>query len=212
MKLTWLRLAVMIGLLTQGLSNSAVAQLSTGSTSPAFDTKLYNPDAVVQSRKEFGHWTLVCAELSGLNRRFCNVTSLAAAADGKFFVAIVVSTTDEGKPAALLRMPLLVSLREGVEVVIKALPGTKAKAKFVNAGKRHADFVSCEQQICTSILPLQMADLAVLSGRGSMNLHVFILANVAANQAASSLPKSKPLDVVFDGSGFAEALQASQKP
>ena len=195
-----------------GLASSAMAQLSTGPTSPAFDTKLYNPNAISQSRKEFGHWTLVCAELAGLNRRFCNLTSLAAAADGKFFVAIVVSTTDEGKPAAILRMPLLVSLREGVDVVTKALSEPKSKKKLAKADKRHVDFVSCEQQICTSVLPLQMTDLAALSGRGSMNLRIFVLANGAANQSASLLPPSKPLDVVFDGNGFAEALRASQNP
>ncbi len=212
MKLRHVRMALPIGLLLMSFVNSAKAQLSTGSTSPAFDTKLYNPDAVAQSRKEFGHWTLVCAELAGLNRRFCNLTSLAAAADGRFFVSIVVSTTDDGKPAAVLRMPLLASLREGIEVVTKAVRPEKAKDKFAKTVKRHIDFVSCEQQICTSILPLQIADLAVLSGRGSMNLRVHVLASGAEDQPASLLPPSKALNVVFDGAGFAEALQASQKP
>ena len=212
MTLAWFRMALAIGLFWTGETNSAKAQLSTGNTSPAFDTKLYNPDAVAQSHKKFGHWNLVCAELTGLKRRFCNLTSLAAAADGKFYVAIVVSTTDDGKPAALLRMPLMVSLREGVDIVTTSLPGAKGKAKTAKAKKRHVDFASCEQQVCTTILPLQLADLATLSGRGSMNLRVFVLANSAANQVASLLPPSQPIEVVFDGSGFAEALQASQTP
>ena len=211
-RLRTLKLALLATLLTTAWAPPASAQMSTGVTSPAFDSKVYNPDAVAQSRKDFGHWTLVCADIQGLNRRFCNVTSLASAPDGKFFVAIVVSTTDDGKPAAILRMPLLVSLREGVEVATSAASAAKTKTKLAKAANRRVDFVNCEQQLCTSILPLAPTDLAALVGRGHMNLRVHVLVNDASIQTASLLPTSKPLDVVFDGTGFAEALQASQKP
>ena len=198
---------LLAGLLLLAQPQTALAQMTSSVTSPAFDAKVYNANAIKQSQKKFANWSLICADLQDLNRRFCNLASLAKAADGNFFVAIVVSTTDDGKPAAVLRMPLSVSLREGVEVASSAAATKKPKPD--KTPPRHIDFASCEQQICTSILPLKPTDLAALSGRGGLRLRIHVLTAQQPQQVSLMLP-SKTLDVVFDGAGFAEALQASQ--
>ena len=204
------KLILLASILLLAQPQTALAQMTSSVTSPAFDAKVYNENAIKQSRKTFANWSLICADVQDLNRRFCNLASLAKAADGNFFVAIVVSTTDDGKPAAVLRMPLSVSLREGVEVASSAAATKKPKPDKSVA--RHIDFASCEQQICTSILPLKPADLAALSGRGGLRLRIHVLTAQQPQQTASLMLPSRALDVVFDGAGFAEALQASQNP
>ena len=190
----------------------AFGELSASVTSPAFDAKVYNAEAIKQSSKKFAHWSLICADVQDLSRRFCNLASLAKAPDGNFFVAIVVSTTDDGKPAAVLRMPLSVSLREGVDVESSAVPDNKSKNKTKKSAPRHLEFANCEKQICSSILPLLPADLAALSGRGGLRLRIHVLTGAPPMQTAELLPPSKAFEVIFDGTGFAEALQASQNP
>ena len=207
MKTHHCKFILLASLLLLAQPETALAQMTSSVTSPAFDAKVYNENAIKQSRKTFANWSLICADVQDLNRRFCNLASLAKAADGNFFVAIVVSTTDDGKPAAVLRMPLSVSLREGVEVASSAAATKKPKPD--KTPPRRIDFASCEQQICTSILPLMPADLAALSGRGGLRLRIHVLTPQQPQQVSLMLP-SKTLDVVFDGTGFAEALQASQ--
>ena len=207
MKFDQFKIAALIAASIWTQAASATAEMNASVTSPAFDAKIYKADAVKNTTKTFANWSLICADVRDLSRRFCNLSSIAKSPGDNFFVAIVVSTTDEGKPAALVRVPLSISLREGVDVS-SVSSGKKAKPSF--AGARHVDFATCENQICTSVVLLKPTDLATLSARGGLHLRLHVLTDESPILTASLMPKSRGLDVVFDGTGFAEALQASQ--
>jgi len=186
----------------------AYAQMGTAITSPAFDTSIYKDGAVAQSRRAFGNWNLVCADVNGLSRRFCNITTKAQDKTGRVFVAMLISTTDEGKPAALLSVPLFVSLKDGVEIGLNGKSG-----KLVKASKAtKLQILTCQPTACSTVWPLEQTDIVKLAQSGSLRIRIHLYAPDSVEQLASMGLQPKALDVVFDGSGFAEALKASQSP
>ena len=187
-------------------STTAMAEMGAALASPAFDNSIYKEGAIANTNKTFGNWNLVCADVSGLNRRFCNITTLAHDQSGKVFVGMVISTTDAGKPAAMLKVPIFVSLKDGIQIGLDSKAGKSAKKQKPTS----LQILSCEPAACSSIWPLEQSDIMRLAQKGQLHIRVQLYPPDTAEHLASPDVMPKPLEVIFDGNGFAEALSASQ--
>ena len=172
--------------------------------SPAIDANLFRAGEVTRLQRDFGGWRMVCDEVKKLRQRFCSLRSFAYDSHGKPVADIVVSTADNGRPAALLTLPYGVSLTRPV-AIFTAPKGGKGKAARIDMRP-----VMCADDGCKIVWALTGADIAAL--RGGADFHVVFAATPALNDFPGPVLVQRNAQVVDGrviGAGFDEAVLAS---
>lgn len=178
-------------------------------TSAAINAAIFKEGEIQRSQRQFGAWTLVCDEVKSLHQRFCSLYTEPQDASGAKAANLVISTGDDGKPAALLRTPVGVNIASGLQIVLDA---PAAKGRLTPASTRHIDYLRCESGACVLIWRLSQAELSALNAGAAMRLRFERVREIplfAAHIASSE--RSLLVEAVARGDGFSAAVGASLK-
>jgi invasion protein IalB len=189
-----------------------IARASSASfTSAAVDRDLYREGEVRRVTGAYADWTLVCDEIQRIRRRFCSLESAALGAAGNAVARIIVSTGDDGRPAALMHLPLGISLRHGVELAIESSTSPRrAGHAATSAPPRQVPIATCDTKACTALWTLTQSELDALAHGLSLHLHYRFVASVPALAADIIAPaRTTMIDGTVAAQGFAEAVAAS---
>jgi invasion protein IalB len=190
--------------------------------SEAIDRSVFREGEVRRFEGHFKSWRVVCDEVPRLKQRFCSLSTMGADAAGRPVAALIVSTSDEGRPAALIHLPHGVALRQGLEVVagppaLSAELQEKAPGKEKRAAKPREKpgaalkltFPSCDAQGCMTLWNLTPAQIDALQAGTMLRMRFSMVParNFWVTPQASRAPF--PVNIVVDGAGFGDAIKAS---
>ena len=116
---------------------TAVAQTSSSSlTSVPIDPELFRDGAIKRFTGTRDGWSYVCDEVAKMKKRFCSLRTKLIDADGKVVAALTISTGEDGRPAALLRMSAASFNETGIDVSANAaqLAGPRKLERFPTEG------------------------------------------------------------------------------
>ena len=203
---------------TAGHGQTPPPAASAPLTSVAIDPALFRDGAIQRFSGTLGAWTYVCDEVKQLKQRFCSLRSAVKDKAAAVMAELTISTGEDGRPAALMRMAEGDIGGEGVDIVVNARPnpaGAKpaAAAKPVEPYKVYP--AACERGVCELIWTLTPAHISALnSGAGLIMRYRARVPNVSA--LAGGLKPDQPprqtLDAAIDATGFSAAVEASLKP
>lgn len=188
---------------------------ATAFASPMVDLSLYRDGAVHRLSGRFAAWTVTCDEIAGLGRRFCSLKAAAIRPGDGRTVPVDVSTGDDGRPAALLHLPLAVSIPFGVRVAPADPPPATGPhgGKAARSRSRTVAIASCDGRECLAVWSLAPADLRSLDAGVGLTL-TYCAARPGALEFAPDLDRrgcGVVLATVLSGLGFRDAVQASLK-
>ena len=198
-------------------ASSAAAQQAETLTSPAIDATLYRDGAITRFSGQHDAWRYVCDEVKQLKQRFCSLRTDVRDISGALLAEMTVSTGEDGRPAALLRMASNQLTDDGVDIVSGPPPAMGAPGQQPGQPKAAKKTVyrvypaACESGVCQLIWTLQPGQIAALnSGAGLLMRYAVAPSGVAP---AISAPKSPPtIEANIRGAGFVTALADSLKP
>ena len=178
-------------------------------TSAPLDPTMFREGELVRSAQGFGAWTLTCDTVIKLQKKYCSLSLQAHDAEGKLAVGLIVSTGDDGRPAALLRTPPGVAIVGGVTVAMK--PPEGAKRKPHDSFSRRVDFVRCDPATCSAIWSLAPDEIAGLHAGDTLTFAFQRPRQVALNSPQSVVaPKAlTAVEASVSAEGFADAIGAS---
>lgn len=193
MRIPWRSAAILTGAL---LFAGQDARAGDVLASAPIDASMFRDGEVRRTADSYAAWTLVCDVIPRLGHRFCSL-SAAPSRLGSASVALTVSTGDDGRPAALLRLPLGLSLPFGVR--IKPLgPGG-------GEPERQVSVALCSATSCEAVWSLSQGDIAALRSGSGLRISV--------RNWRFDLPgrhdSPTPVTAMIDGHGFSEAVAAS---
>ena len=188
----------------------------------AIDRSVFKEGEVRRFEGRFKSWRVVCDEVVRLKQRFCSLSTVGADAAGRPVAALIVSTSDEGRPAALIHLPHGVALSQGLEVAAglparsaehqEKVPGKEkqaAKPKEKPGAALKLTFPSCDAQGCMTLWNLTPAQIGALQAGAPLRIR-FAMAparNFWLTPQAAQAPS--PVNIVVDGAGFGDAIRAS---
>lgn len=177
--------------------------------SAPLDASMFREGELVRSAQAFGAWTLTCDTVVKLQKKYCSLSIQADDADGKIAVGLVVSTGDDGRPAALLRTASGVVISGGVTVAMK--PPEGAKRKKHDSFSRQVDFVRCDKATCSAIWTLAPDEIAGLNAGDVLTFRFQRPREIVLNSPRSIVaPKSLfAVEADVSAAGFSEAIGAS---
>ncbi len=176
---------------------------SEGFASKAIDTELFKEGEVRRVTAQYNNWQVVCDEIIRQKKRFCSLSSIGKDANGKNSISIIVSTSDDGSPAALIRLPFGISLRDGVELITP-----KAKnIKLQNTTKLIVPH--CDAQGCMTILSLKPPQIEALNRGDALHVQFSMVQSPNIWREGSINHRTIVVDAVIDGTGFKQAIEGS---
>ena len=179
---------------------------------PAVDRTIYRDGEVRRMSATSGSWSVICDDVVRLRQRFCSLVTLGRDATGAARVGLTVSTADDGKPAALLRLPFGVVLRDGIEVIVSpgatSSPAPKGRAQPAEPPMR-LQVVTCDKTACLTAWSLTPSQLAALNRAGAIKFRYRAL--VADRLGMDIAQSGAPVEATVECLGFAEAVQATLK-
>jgi hypothetical protein len=200
------------------------AQTPPASTfvSPAIDKSIFREGEVQRVSGDFQSWRVVCDVVPRLNQRFCSLFGTGKDQGGRPLVRLVVTTSDDGQPAALLHLPASVGVKSVVEITAVPAPAqiqsnlkAKAASKKDNkkdnkkgGGPQRLVVVSCDSKSCMTLWKLSPEQIGALNAAGTLHIHFSVMPTPNAGQW---VPVNTPLpaEAVIEGTGFAAAVNAS---
>lgn len=179
--------------------------------SPAIDRSMFRDGEVRRIQGAFGEWRIVCDELSRLKQRFCNLLSQGRDGSAKVRAGLIVSTGDDGQPAAMLRLPLGVRLTKDI-VVATIGPAQPAKRKHAQEKRpTRLRVVNCRPDGCMTLWKLTPEEISTLHQGGDL-LMKYSLAPIEYGWLHALSPAAdREIVVNISGVGFSDALLATQK-
>ena len=165
----------------------------------AIDRGVFKEGEVRRLEGHFRSWRIVCDEVVRLKQRFCSLSTIGADAAGRPVAGLIVSTSDEGRPAALIHLPHGVALSQGVEVVAGPPAGSAAlREKAPGGGKSRQ--APAERGGVEARLPLMRC----------ARLHDALESDAGANRRASG--GRYAADTVLDAAGAEFLADAAGRP
>ena len=184
--------ALLAGALVAAASGIAAAQPLLASA--PVDASVFRDGEVQRSAKLFGRWILVCDSIARLGHKFCSLRSAPVQFAGAA-VDLLVSTGDDGRPAALMRLPFGVWLPAGLTVDPLG-PG--------HAAARRVPVAMCGSAGCEAVWTLTAAEITALRTGSGLRLSARL---GQSGIASGRLPFA--VAVTVPAHGFAEAVTAS---
>jgi invasion protein IalB len=179
--------------------------------SPPIDVSILRDGEVTRTTGNFGAWTLVCDEVPRLRQRFCSLSTELRDTGGQIVATLIVSTGDDGRPAALLRAPFGVSIGSGLLFMIEP-PTSAGASKTAEGTSRRLEFVRCEQDACLAVWSLTAKEIIGLTAGGALRLRCKHIQSVPPFAFHVVTPQNSiTVEAATPGGGFAEAVQASLK-
>ena len=176
--------------------------------SPPIDISMFREGEVVRTKRQFSGWSLVCDDIARLHQRYCSLSNEARDADGLVQVALIVSTGDDGRPAALLRISPGVAISSGV-LLSFALPSLK-KQNSVESVNRRIDFVRCDVDACSAVWALTPKEIVGLNSGAVLRFRFQRVRLTSPFAVHAVTPESSvAIDATMSASGFADAIQES---
>ena len=233
MRRDWPLIIVSVGLLMEATSSitTAVAQThpspqtppSSTYMSPAIDRSIFREGEVQRVSGDFQSWRVVCDVVARLNQRFCSLFAAGKDQDGRTVVRVVVTTSDEGQPAALLHLPVSVGVGGPIEITAIPAPAenqpkSKAKeTKLKGASKKDRKkseqqrlvVVSCDPESCMTLWKLSAEQIGTLNAVGTLHVRFSLMTEPTAGRGTAATTSSVPVEATIDGVGFADAVNAS---
>ena len=193
--------------------------------SAAIDRTLYRDGEVRRLTGTFAAWTLVCDEVIRLKKRFCSLKTLAHDPAGTAIAVLTFSTGEDGRPAALMRIPASWTPGTLIEIVpqlkaagpeIATKTAGKPAAKKAETPKAKPPImylrpVRCDERQCTLVWSLPAAHIEALN-YGAGLLVRFQLAPEPTDAAVAKLTGGDgPAKVTgtIEAQGFAQAIEAA---
>lgn len=194
MRFSWRLAALLVAaVLPAGEAARAGDVLATAPIDPL----MFRDGEVRRTADVYAAWTLVCDAIPRLGHRFCSLEATPSPL-GATSVALTVSTGDDGRPAALLRLPLGLSLPFGVRIKPLGPGGGEPERRIAVA--------LCSAASCEAVWSLSPGDIASL--RAGSGLRISVRSWRFVPPGRSNSPPA-PAVATIDGHGFAEAVAAS---
>lgn len=182
--------------------------------SPAIDRTLFRDGEVKRSTGEFGAWTAVCDEIVRLKQRFCSLKASFYDASHQPIAEVLVSTGDNGRPAAMFRVALGAHIGSGVRVWLEPITaGGRAAAKpQPQPNSRQLDYVVCDRTLCAAVWSLGPADIKALNAGATLRARITRLRAFSPMSAPIAAPQYlQAVEGVVAGEGFSQAVNATLK-
>ena len=200
-------LAALFTLLVLGTAAHA-DEIDSGLASPMMNRAIFRDGQVQRLTGQFGAWTVVCDEVTSLKQRYCSLrASTLRTSDGRSAV-VDVSTGDDGKPAALLHLPVAVAVAFGVSV--DAAPGEVRSARTAKAQQK-LTIATCNGRECLAVWNLRALDIQALNTGSGVTL-TFCTPRAGKLEFATDLRQKScaaKMAGLLPSAGFKEAIQAS---
>lgn len=120
-------------------------------------------------------------------------------------IALTITTTASGAPAAMLQLPLGLLLTRAIEIQPAALTGASATKATIKAGA-----VMCDQRGCGTVFKLTGVHLASLArGEGLRILFQALPEHEFAGNPLNPWARARKVSVIMSGRGFQEAVSMS---
>ncbi len=215
-----LLLAVFFGplaALAQAPHGGAQAPAGDQLTSVAIDPSLFREGAIKRFSGTHEAWSFVCDEVAKMKKRFCSLRTTVKNEAGRVVAGLTVSTGEDGRPAALLRMAAASFNEAGIEVSAAGagksggVNGAKGKPKPPAVTKLYP--AACRGDVCEMVWTLPADHIAALSAGAGLQLgYTTPTPGVSSLAGALKGTATQPVVVVVSGKGFAAAVDASVKP
>lgn len=204
-----LRSRVAVGVAIAALcaaETTAVAQESNYAT-PAIDYNLFREGEVRRLKGDFKDWTATCDEVPRIKRRFCSLFAQGKNEAGQALLHVTVSTSDDGRPAAMIRLPFGVRLKNSIEV--RAVPAGKAKQR--PEPETRLSVVNCDPQSCMTLWSLTQGQLVALNTGGEIRIRYSMPKQSFSWPIAPPRQNDAVIEAIIKGDGFHDAILATQK-
>ena len=176
--------------------------------SPAVDRSLYREGEVQRTSRDFGAWTVVCDEVVRLKQRFCSLKTSLRDASRKAVAELFISTGDNGRPAAMLRVAHGAHIGSGVQLTLNRPAPTRGKPAA--ALTRKLDFATCDQAACLVVWSLRGDDISALNVGAVVRARLMGVQAVNPFVAPIATPaRMRIIDASVDGAGFAQAVNST---
>lgn len=180
-------------------------------TSPAIDPTMFRDGELRRSVKDFGGWSAVCDEVPRLRQRFCSLKTMLRDTERRMIAELIVSTGDNGRPAALLRVRIGAHIGAGARLRIETGAQPSGK-KAPPRPDRRLDFVSCDARACSAVWSLAADEIKALNAGASVRIRVTqvrALSPLAPNIASPE--RLTLIEAVAAGAGFSQAVASTLK-
>jgi invasion protein IalB len=182
--------------------------LAAGLASAPIDVSIFRDGEIKRSVEDYGGWTLSCDEVVRLRHRYCSLSAPLRVLGGAPVGTVVVSTGDDGRPAALLRLPNGLALASGVVVTFVSPDGGAGRHNPVNGPLTHA-FVSCDAAGCSVLWTLAAREVVALNQGAALQIRFQRVTALPPFSFRVAAAPSAAIDAKADGAGFAAAVAAS---
>lgn len=137
------------------------------------DRSLFRDGEVTNTDTVHGRWSVACEEVTRLHLRYCSLRTVVLDDRGSTAARLTVSTGDDGKPAALVDLPLGVRISSGVSIELGgglAPPVRKRQAGSAGPGQHVLQIVECDRRACYAVWNLRAEELQLLNAGAAMYL------------------------------------------
>ena len=214
--------------MTLGLTAAARAhvpdQTPLSSTLMSSQTGISREGDVRRISGTFRSWRVVCDENARLHVRFCSLFGAGRDKAGRILVRAIVTTDDNGEPAALLHLPVSVGVGSPVEIAAVPAP-TQDQPKTTPMETRRMDVliengksryqpqrlvvVSCDSKSCVTLWRLSAEQINTMNVGGTLHIRFSLMTGPAFGPDTTAKASPVPVEAVIDGVGFADAVNAS---
>ncbi len=184
---------------------------STALTRPAVDASIFRPGEVRRFTNQHGLWRSICDEVTRLNQRFCSLETSALDGTGRLAARILISTSENGKPAALATLPLGIHLGIGLRIQLPAKARSQAKSKSP-PGELIVPVIQCGGENCTAAWALSQQEIAALNSGGGLTVRFMMIQSLHPFAAEiSALRWHVMVEAKISPEGFRDAVAASAR-
>ncbi len=179
-------------------------------TTPAIDASLFREGEVQRVNATFGSWSTVCEEIKRLNQRFCSLKAVMRDKNGQNIAHVTVSTSDNGKPAAIVRVGAGTHIGTGAHIRIE--PTSVKGVKKPTIIEHPISFVTCEKAGCNAIWSLTNAEISALNKGAKIHIRIAHIRPFGPLVPVMSSPERLTmLEGSVEGNGFAQAVNSTLK-
>ncbi len=174
--------------------------------SPAVDASIYREGEVRRVTQGFGAWSTVCDEIQRLKQRFCSLKALSFDSTQRPLAEIVMSTGDNGKPAALVRVATGAHIGSGIKIRLE--PGARQPSKKAETPpERRLSFIGCDATSCRAVWSLSGGEISALNAGFSLRLKVTRIQPFSRlTPVIAAADRLIALEGVTSGAGLSEAV------
>lgn len=197
-------------------TNAAAQTRSAPLTSAAIDASIFREGEVQRTTNTHAAWTVVCDEIARLKQRFCSLRTPIKHASGELAAVLTVSTGQDGRPAAMLKIAsaLVASGHVALTPIAAETPVTAAaRQKPKPLPTSRIKPLTCDKGACTLIWTLTADQIAALNAGAGIRIVATPAADLSslATLAPGKQAVPKTTELTISPNGFAAAVATSMR-